>query len=247
MVLEACVNSAISAVEAQKGGADRVELCENMQDGGCTPSAGAIAFARRNLHIGLFVMIRPRGADFCYSPEEFEIMKEDIRRTKDLGADGVVFGILKPDGTIDKERMAKLTELARPMGITCHRAFDMTCDPFEALNDLVSLGIDRILTSGQSDSAVLGAPLIRRLIAESNGKIILMPGHGIKEQNLEQVIRETGAKEFHLYLTKNVKSNMQFIREGVKMGKPEQSEYDSIIVDEERIKTAKQIITNYEL
>jgi copper homeostasis protein len=246
MLLEACVNSAVSAIEAQKGGANRVELCENMLEGGCTPSAGAIAFARQHLHIGLFVMIRPRGADFCYTAEEFELMKEDIRRTKDLGADGVVFGILKPDGTIDKERMAELVELARPMGITCHRAFDMTPDPSEALNDLISLGIDRILTSGQSDSALLGAPLIRRLIAESKGKIILMPGHGIKEHNLAQVIHETGAKEFHLYLTKNVKSNMQFIREGVKMGKPELSEYDSIIVDKERIMNAKRIMQEVE-
>jgi len=246
MLLEACVNSALSAIEAQKGGADRVELCENMPEGGCTPSAGTIKFARQHLSIGLFVMIRPRGADFCYSPEEFEIMENDVRLAKDLGADGVVFGILKPDGTIDRDRMSRLMELARPMRITCHRAFDMTRDPFEALDDLTNLGIDRILTSGQSDSALLGAPLIRRLINESKEKIILMPGHGIKEHNLEQVIRETGAKEFHLYLTKNVKSNMQFIREGVKMGKPELSEYDSLLVDWERIMHAKRIMREVE-
>jgi copper homeostasis protein len=245
MLLEACVNSAVSAIEAQKGGADRVELCENMPDGGCTPSAGAIRFAREHLHIQLFVMIRPRGADFCYSTEEFEIMKQDVMIAKELGADGVVFGILLPDGTIDPERMAILSELARPMSITCHRAFDMTRDPVEALNDLIRLGIDRILTSGQNDSALEGAPLIRRLIDHAKGKIIIMPGHGIKEHNLKQVIRETGAHEFHLYLTKNVRSKMEFIREGVKMGKPELSEYDSILVDWEKIRKAKRIMEGH--
>ena len=244
MILEACVNSALSAIEAQKGGADRVELCENMADGGCTPSAGAIRFARQHLDIGLFVMIRPRGADFLYNDEEFEIMKEDILMAKELGADGVVFGILKPDGSIDAERMGQLVELARPMGITCHRAFDMTRDPFEALDDLIRLGIDRILTSGQSDSALLGAPLIRELIRKAEGKIIIMPGHGIKENNLEQAIRETGASEFHLYLTKNRPSEMKFHREGVKMGKPELSEYSSSIVDWEKIRIAKSIMMN---
>lgn len=243
MLLEACVNSSISAIEAQKGGADRVELCENMNEGGCTPSAGSIRYAREHLSIGLFVMIRPRGADFCYSEEEFEIMKQDVRVAKELGADGVVFGILKSDGTIDKERMAALVELARPMGITCHRAFDMTRDPFEALEDLMSLGIDRILTSGQSDSALLGAPLIRELIARSQGKIIIMPGHGIKEHNLELAIRETGASEFHLYLTKTVTTKMQFIRDDVKMGKPELSEYGTVIVDADRIAVAKGMIS----
>src|ERR1039457_4698355 len=146
MLLEACVNSVVSAIEAQKGGASRVELCENMQEGGTTPSAGSILTARRNLYIDLYVMIRPRGADFLYNDLEFEIMKQDIHLAQELGADGVVFGILKSDGTIDKERMKVLVELARPMRITWHRAFDMARDPYEAMEDLISLGIDRILT-----------------------------------------------------------------------------------------------------
>jgi copper homeostasis protein len=247
MIIEACVNSAVSALEAQEGGADRIELCENMLEGGCTPSAGTLKFARRHLQIGLFVMIRPRGADFCYSPKEFEIMKQDVQIAKELGADGVVFGLLNPDGTIDKDRMSQLCDLARPMGITCHRAFDLTSDPYKALNDLISIGIDRILTSGQSDSALVGAPLIRELINRTQDKIIVMPGHGIKEYNLEQVIHQTGAKEFHLYLTKNVSTSMQFIRENVKMGKSDLSEYDTIIVDKERIAQARKIIMNYDL
>jgi copper homeostasis protein len=241
-ILEACVNSAISAIEAQKGGADRIELCENMMEGGCTPSAGTIRFARQHLHIPIMVMIRPRGADFLYSDAEFEIMKQDIISAKELGADGVVFGILKPDGTIDIGRMEILAELARPMKVTCHRAFDMTADPLKALDDLISLGIERVLTSGQSDSALLGAGLIRKLIEHAADRIIIMPGHGIKEHNFEEAIRITGATEFHLYLTNQVPSSMQFLRDDVKMGKPDLSEYGYEVVDAERIRRAKNIL-----
>src|SRR5512138_2996239 len=206
MLLEACVNSAISAMEAQRGGADRLELCENMGDGGCTPSAGTILHAVKHLTIPVFVMIRPRGADFCYSDAEFDLMKEDVVRAKEYGAGGVVFGILRPDGTIDSERMTELVQIARPMGITCHRAFDMTRDPFKALDVLMAMGIDRVLTSGQSDSALLGAPLLRELITYSAGRITVMPGHGIKEHNLEQVLTATGASEVHMYLVRQEKS-----------------------------------------
>jgi copper homeostasis protein len=178
MIIEACVNSAVSAIEAQKGGVGRVELCENLHDGGTTPSAGSIFLARKNLQIGLFVMIRPRGGDFLYSDDEFEIMKEDIRVAKNLGADGVVFGILLPDGSIDTSRMKILIDLARPMGISCHRAFDMTADPYMAMEHLIDLGIDRILTSGQQPTAPEGAGLIRELIVRANERIIIMPGCG---------------------------------------------------------------------
>ena len=241
-LLEACVNSAVSAINAQAGGAQRVELCENMMEGGCTPSAGAIQFARQKLHIPIMVMIRPRGADFLYSDDEFEIMKPDIVMAKDLGADGVVFGILTPDGSIDVARMRQLIELARPMQVTCHRAFDMTADPFKAIDDLISLGIDRVLTSGQSDSALLGAPLISELISRAAGRIIIMPGHGIKEHNLREAIDLTGASEFHMYLTKKVPSSMKFIRDNVKMGKPDFSEYGCEVVDAVRIRKAGEIM-----
>ncbi|MCX6241530.1 MAG: copper homeostasis protein CutC [Bacteroidetes bacterium] len=241
-LLEACVNSAVSAVNAQTGGAQRVELCENMTEGGCTPSAGTIRFARQKLNIPIMVMIRPRGADFLYSDDEFEIMKLDIRMAKDLGADGVVFGILTPDGSIDVPRVRQLLELSRPMQVTCHRAFDMSADPYKALDDLISLGIDRVLTSGQSDCALTGAPLIRKLIAQAAGRIIIMPGHGIKEHNLEEAIRLTGASEFHMYLTKQVPGTMKFMREDVKMGKPDLSEYGHEAVDVKRIKQAREIM-----
>ena len=241
-ILEACVNSVVSAIEAQKGGADRVELCENMLEGGCTPSAGTIRLARQRLSIPIMVMIRPRGADFCYSDEEFGIMENDIRLAKELGADGVVFGILKPEGSIDTDRMSRLADIARPLSITCHRAFDMTSDSFRSMDELMRLGIDRILTSGQKDSAISGAGLIRDLIKHANGRIIIMPGHGIKEYNLQDAIDLTGASEFHLYLTKQVPTVMSFIRSEVKMGKPDLSEYETTVVDEDRIRKAKDIL-----
>ena len=236
MIIEACVNSAISAIEAQKGGADRVELCENLHDGGTTPSAGSIQFARKNLQIGLFVMIRPRGGDFLYSDDEFEIMKEDIRMAKNLGADGVVFGILLPDGTIDLKRMEELVTLSRPMRVTCHRAFDMTADPYKSMEELISLGIDRILTSGKQATAVEGAGLIKELISRAKDRIIIMPGSGVKEQNVVELIRETGATEVHLHLEKQEPSRMTFEEPSVFMGKKDQSEYEHTLTDSARFR-----------
>jgi len=211
-ILEACVNSAVSATEAQAGGADRIELCGNMQEGGCTPGAGTILFTRQRLKIPVMVMIRPRGADFCYSEDEFLVMEDDIRFVKEAGADGVVFGILKPDGTVDIERMGRLAEIARPLSLICHRAFDMCSDPFKSIDDLIQLGFNRLLTSGQEDSAEKGAGLIRDLIRHANNRITVMPGHGIKEHNLKKVMELTGAAEFHIYLTKQVPSVMKFTR-----------------------------------
>ena len=235
MIFEACVNSAISAVEAQIGGAHRVELCENLHDGGTTPSAGSIRWARKNLYISLFVMIRPRGGDFLYSEDEFEIMQHDILEAKRLGADGVVFGILLPDGSIDTERMEVLTKLARPMGITCHRAFDMTADPFTALETLISLGIDRVLTSGQQPTALQGAHLIRQLTERAAGRIIVMPGSGIKEYNIAEVAASTGASELHIHLEKQEPTRMGFRQPAVYMGKPDQSEFEHTVTDRDRI------------
>jgi copper homeostasis protein len=247
MIIEACVNSAVSAIEAQKGGADRVELCENLHDGGTTPSAGSIFFARNNLHIGLFVMIRPRGGDFLYSNDEFEIMQADIRMAKTLGADGVVFGILMPDGTIDVGRMKMLTDLARPMSVTCHRAFDMTADPFKALEDLIGPGIDRILTSGHQPSAPQGARLIRDLIIKSAGRIIIMPGSGVKENNVAELVSVTGATEVHVHLEKQEPSRMTFKQSSVYMRKPGRSEFEHTLTDTKRIEDLRIIINDHRI
>ena len=244
MLIEVCANSAISAIEAQKGGAGRVELCENMLEGGCTPSAGSILFALKNLKIPVFVMIRPRGGDFCYSEEEFRIMKKDIRTAKELGADGVVFGILNPDGSIDKVRMKQLVSIARPLGITCHRAFDMTADPFEALEDLIEFGIDRILTSGQQMTAPEGAALIRDLIKKAQGRIIIMPGSGVKEHNVVELIRQTGASEVHVHPDKQITGRMKYHNPSVYMGKPDLSEHTITITDAERVKKISYLLKN---
>jgi copper homeostasis protein len=242
MLLEACVNSVQSAIEAERGGADRVELCENMADGGCTPGIGSVVILRKYLKTDLFVMIRPRGGDFLYSDVEFEIMKQDILRVKDAGADGVVFGILKPEGTIDRQRMKEMADLARPMKITCHRAFDLTSDPYQAMEDLISIGIDRILTSGQAENALVGAPLIKKLLAQSKRRISILAGGGIKENNIREVIAATGADEYHVYLTKSVSSAMSFIRGNVALGKTGHTEYESVIVDAEKINRVKNIL-----
>jgi copper homeostasis protein len=242
MLLEVCVNSAVSAIEAQKGGADRVELCENLHDGGTTPSCGSISCARKHLSIGLFVMIRPRGGDFLYSKDDFEIMKEDIRVAKELGADGVAFGILLPDGGIDVPRMKELVCLAKPMAITCHRAFDMTLDPFNAMEKLIGLRVDRILTSGQQKTASEGTELIRELIIRAQNRIIIMPGCGVKEHNIVSLASQTGATEAHIHLDKREPSRMKFRQSSVNMGAPDQNEFECIITDWEKIRNIRKTI-----
>ncbi len=238
-LIEACTTSVTSAIEAQKGGAKRVELCDNLYEGGTTPGYGTIKTARELLTIKLNVMIRPRGQDFCYSDIEYQIMKEDIEVCKSLGADGIVLGILKPDGNIDVERTAKLIELARPMSVTFHRAFDMTPDPFKALEDIILTGADRILTSGQTDKAVDGAELIKKLVEKAGNRIIIMPGSGINEDNILEFQQKTGAKEFHLTGFKFVDSRMKFRKNGIYMGSlPQIPEYEMRITDTRKIKMA---------
>ncbi|MDJ1469716.1 copper homeostasis protein CutC [Xanthocytophaga flava] len=218
ITVEICVNSAISAIEAQKGGANRVELCENLWEGGTTPSAGTIAIARKNLTIQLFVIIRPRGGDFLYSDDEFEVMKHDILTAKQLGADGIVTGILTADGRVDIPRMKELKELAAPLPITFHRAFDMVADPYQALEDCIALGMDRILTSGLEKSAIEGMELIAELVQKAAGRIRIMPGSGINEKNVHKLVQYTGVKEVHFSAMRTVDSQMEYRQANVFMG-----------------------------
>lgn len=218
ITVEICVNSAISAIEAQKGGANRVELCENLWEGGTTPSAGTIAIARKNLTIQLFVIIRPRGGDFLYSDDEFEVMKHDILTAKQLGADGIVTGILTADGRVDIPRMKELKELADPLPITFHRAFDMVADPYQALEDCIALGMDRILTSGLEKSAIEGMELIAELVQKAAGRIRIMPGSGINEKNVHKLVQYTGVKEVHFSAMRTVDSQMEYRQANVFMG-----------------------------
>lgn len=199
-----------SALKAQEGGADRVELCDNPGAGGTTPSAGMVAQVRQHLTIDLVVMIRPRGGDFLYSIDEYHAMRKDIEMCKRASADGVVLGILKADGTLDKERCRKLIEFARPMKVTCHRAFDMTRDPLEALEDCISVGFDRILTSGQHAKAIQGVELIKTLVQQANGRIVIIPGSGVDENTAAEILSATGASEIHFSATAVRESKMQF-------------------------------------
>jgi copper homeostasis protein len=210
LVLEVCIDSVEAAIAAQEGGADRVELCANLLEGGTTPSAGAIQLARARVEIGLNVMIRPRGGDFCYSDVEFEVMKLDVELAKELGADGVVFGVLNQDGSVDVERTGALVELARPMSVTFHRAFDMTRDPHEAMDALIELGIDRVLTSGQESSVLEGLDLITDLVRKAGDRIIVMPGAGITERNVKTIVERSGAKEVHVAAPMSVESRMRY-------------------------------------
>lgn len=216
--LEVCANSYQSALAAQNGGAKRVEFCDNLAEGGTTPSYAQIALAKKNLFIEVWPIIRPRGGDFLYSEMEFELMREDIKICKSLNCEGIVTGILKSDGTIDKKRCAELIELAKPMEVAFHRAFDMTNDLDQALEDLISLKIKRVLTSGGASSAILGAEKLAQLVKKAAGRITIMPGAGINENNIESLIDQTGAIQFHASAKEFVPSKMEFRNTETKMG-----------------------------
>jgi copper homeostasis protein len=236
-IFEVCVDSVDSAVAAEQGGATRVELCAALLEGGLTPSAGTIAITRAQVSIGLQVMIRPRGGDFLYSDTEFASMKHDIELAKQLGSNGVVFGLLTAAGDIDSDRTRVLLDLAKPMNVTFHRAFDMTRDPIAALETLIELGINRVLTSGQEVSALEGAELVHGLLVHADDKIIVMPGGGITEQNIKKVLDTTGAKEIHVTGTRTKNSAMTFRNDRCFMGgviRP--PEYSMTITDADRIR-----------
>ena len=215
---EICVDSPESALAAQLGGADRVELCDNLYEGGTTPSVGAIKAARKLLDIKLHVIIRPRGGDFLYSDVEFETMKTDIVAAKDAGVDGVVIGVLTSNGEIDTARTAELVDLAKPMSVTVHRAFDVCRHPASALETLIGLGVSRVLTSGQQPNAVKGASLIADLVRQAAGRIGILACGSIDETNAAAVAAATGASEFHFTAFEQVQSTMKFRNERVAMG-----------------------------
>jgi len=235
ILIEVCANSVESALTAQAGGAARVELCSALVEGGITPSAAAIELAKEKLQIGLHVLIRPRGGDFCYDDTEFAVMKRDIAFSKRAGVDGVVIGVLNPDGLIDTARTRELIAAARPMSVTFHRAFDMTADAFRALDDVLALGMERLLTSGQRASAVEGKELIAELIRRAGDRLIVMPGAGINEGNILELIAATGAREYHLSGQKKIASQMIHRNPHVFMGVPGLPEYEISVTDSEKI------------
>jgi len=242
MLTEIVVYNIDSALKAQQGGADRIELCDNPGEGGTTPSYGTIETVRKNLNIDVFVMVRPRGGDFCYSNDEFYAMKQDIDECKKLSVDGVVLGIVSPDGTIDKKRCKELIDRARPLKVTCHRAFDMTRDAFQALEDCIEVGFDRILTSGRKVKAVDGVELLADLIKKSNGRIAIMPGSGVNEDTVEKIVSITKTKEIHFSATTFRESEMKYRNEDISsMGDDSGSEFKLRTVDPERVKKMRML------
>lgn len=241
IVLEIAAGSVAAALAAQEGGADRVELCANLLEGGTTPSFATIALAREKLHIPLYPIIRPRGGDFFYDELDFELMKKDIALCKQLQCDGIVLGLLTAEGKVDKIRCSALITLAWPMGVTFHRAFDMTDDPFAALEDLIEMGCERVLTSGQKNTASEGAALIAQLVAAADERICIMAGSGVRADNIADLIKQTRAKAYHSSARIYTDSAMQFRNPHVSMGGiPGIPEYGIAQVDIEQVRLLRQ-------
>jgi copper homeostasis protein len=203
-MLEICAVNIQSAIAAQAAGAHRIELCSALDGGGLTPSPGLLRVARQHLHIPINVLIRPREGNFCYTDTELAIMLDDIRFCREAGADGVVIGALDADGRFDLPKMKLLLAAAKGMDVTCHRAFDFTPDPFEALDMLLALGIPRVLSSGQAANAYEGRFLLKKMVEYAADRICVMPGAGLSAQNIRAVAEITGAQEFHLTAKKRV-------------------------------------------
>ncbi|MEI2739703.1 MAG: copper homeostasis protein CutC [Chitinophagaceae bacterium] len=212
-IIEIATSDFETTKSAVDGGADRIELCANLAEGGTTPSYGTIRQCREAFTVSLYPIIRPRGGDFLYARDEFEIMLQDVKLCKQLGCDGVVIGLLNMDGSIDVVRAGQLVEAAYPLGVTFHRAFDRCKDPFEALEQLIEIGCERILTSGQQPSVVDGVELVAELNKKAGERIIIMPGSGVRKENIKMLAQKTGCIEFHSSLRGKESSKMSFIHD----------------------------------
>ena len=223
IVLEVCAFNIQSCIVAEQVGAARVELCDNPVEGGTTPSAGTIRRTRERIGIELYPIVRPRAGNFWYDEDEFEIIKRDILLCKELGCDGVSTGVHLQSGEIDIERLKRIVEWAYPMGVTCHRVFDRTPDPFKSLEEIIDCGCERILTSGQASGAPEGTAMLAKLVQQANGRIIIMPGAGVRSTNIEQLIKETGASEYHTSARINVP-------DGVTYKNPAVLDYGNVVI-----------------
>jgi copper homeostasis protein len=233
MLLEICVFNTATALAAEKAGADRIELCENYANGGTTPSYGYLKTVREQISIPVFPMIRPRGGDYFHSADEIGIIRKDILLCKELGFEGVVFGLLNQDGTIDRDNTARLTEAAYPLEVTFHRAFDRCKDPLEALETIIACGCNRILTSGQEPKVMEGLALVKQLVEQANDRIIIMPGSGLNSSNVASIIRTAGVSEVHTSARIRIASATQYRNEKM----PE--DFDLDFVDAEEIRKIK--------
>ena len=238
--IEICVDSVESCINAERGGADRLELCGNMFEGGTTPSYGVLQLAREMVSKPIYAMVRPRGGDFCYNDIEFEIMKREIKLMKELKIDGIVFGILTKEGKVDKERCSKLLDLWGTNKATFHRAIDVSSNLNEACEDIISLGFERILTSGGEANVMSGIIKLKELVEKYNDKIIIMPGSGINERNIEYINDTVKANEYHMTANKTVESVMQYRNENVFMGAAlRPPEFSQKYTDENKVKNIK--------
>lgn len=241
--LEICCYTAESAILAEAAGAHRIELCDNYAEGGTTPSFATIQKVVDNLEVPVNVIVRPRGGDFLYSELEYAIIKEDVRKIEELGANGVVVGFLTANGEIDLSRTEAIMELADNMEVTFHRAFDMCKDPYKALDQLIELGVIRILTSGRMNSALEGADLIGKLVQRAQNNIIIMPGGGVNEKNISELIHSTNALEYHSSAKTFIQGKMDFQNQSVSMsGSTNSEEFRHISVDQEQIREMLKIL-----
>jgi copper homeostasis protein len=235
-LIEICVDGIDGLIAAEEAGADRVELCASLVEGGITPSLGTVKLALELASIPFHVIVRPRGGDFLYSDAEYRSMLVDVEALRELGVAGVVVGCLNPDGTIDEARMAGLVRSAGPLNVTCHRAFDMTRDPTEALEALIRCKVGRVLTSGQRDTAVEGAELLARLVKQAGDRIVIMGCGELDAQNIGDVRRRTGLSEMHFAALKNLPSEMSYRNPRVGMGGTDiDREYRNTVTDRDAV------------
>ncbi len=241
-ILESCVDSVESALAAAKGGADRLELCANLIIGGTTPSPALFEEIRKVSPIRIHALIRPRFGDFCYTDYEFAMIRREVAMYREMGAEGVVIGILNPDGSLNMEQMEILMEEAGGMSVTLHRAFDVCRDPFEALDQAKKLGIHTILTSGQKNSASAGRDLLKELTERAGDAIDIMAGGGVNAQVIRELAPYTGAHVFHMSGKITLDSRMEYRREGVNMGLPSLSEFEIWRTKAENIRAAREVL-----
>jgi copper homeostasis protein len=244
--LEVCADSVESVLAAQEGGADRIELCQNIVIGGTSPSESLFLEVKKNSDIRIHVLLRPRFGDFYYTEHEFQILKSEVKRFRELGADGVVIGMLKPDGTLDVEHLKELVDEAGEMSVTLHRAFDVCRNPMEALEQAISLGFDTILTSGQEDSCEKGTALLKTLEEKSAGRIQIMAGAGISADVIQPIYEQTGITTYHMTGKTLLESEMKYRKDNVKMGLPFLSEFEIYRTDKEKIRQARNVISRLE-
>jgi copper homeostasis protein len=241
IICEVCVDSLDGALTAQQAGAHRIELCGSLNEGGITPSAALVQKVKQQIDLPVHVMIRPRGGDFNYSPAEFETMLGDVVFAREQQVDGVVIGCLTLDGAVDVHQTRELIEAARPLSVTFHRAFDMTRDLFEAMDVLVDLGVDRLLTSGGQSSVDAGLETLIQLVNRSAGRIAVMPGGGINENNIKQIVARSGVKEIHFSARTTMQSQMRFRNLNCAMG--DGSDYIRRVTDGNRIRAMMRVLS----